>query len=126
MANEEAGILTNSRLLLLSRKLTNFRDLNNLAYNGLRLEDHQIESVITNKKDDVQSAAHEILRRWLVAQSNRREAYTNLQAALERCQMHMLATELKYSDFSHLDLSNSGSVGEESKFLEFYICYNLL
>ena len=87
--------LSDVHVLQLSQRLTNPGDLKTLAYQGLKLESHEIESAISNKPNDIQSAAHEILKIWQKQQSNEKKAYSKLVAALTECKMHMLVSQLK-------------------------------
>ena len=87
--------LSDVHVLQLSQRLTNQIDLRTLGYRGLKVEPHEIELAINNKPNDIQSAAYEILKIWQKQQSNEKEAYSNLVAALTECQMHMLVSQLK-------------------------------
>ena len=92
--NIVGGILTDKHLLWLSQRLTNYGNLRSLAYTGLKVNHHQIESAITNKPNDVQSAAYEILQTWQKQYQNREEAFSHLYSALRVSQLNMLAQEL--------------------------------
>ena len=87
-------MLQDEHLLNIAQKVTDYGILRKLAYRGLKLEDHEIQLSITGKQNDVQMAAHELLRIWLKMQNNKEEAFTNLHAALQECQLEMLADEL--------------------------------
>ena len=88
------GILWEELVLNIAQKITDYGILRKLAYRGLKLEDHEIQSIITDKQS-VQMAAHELLRIWLIKQNNRKEeSFTNLYAALLECELDMLADEL--------------------------------
>ena len=87
-------ILTDELLLNIGQKVTDYGILQELAYQGLKLKYHEIQPIITNKPNDVQIVARELLRIWLRKQSNMEEAFTNLHAALTECELNMLADEL--------------------------------
>ena len=87
-------ILRDEHLLNIAQKVTDYGILRKLACRGLKLEDHEIQSSITEKQNDVQMAAHDLLRIWLKTQNSKEEAFTNLHAALQECQLEMLADEL--------------------------------
>ena len=88
------GILTDEHLLRLSQRLTNYGNLRCLAYTGLKVKHHQIESAITNNPNDVQSAACGILQIWMKQYESREEAFNHLYLALTASQLNMLAQEL--------------------------------
>ena len=94
--------LEDEHVLNISRKVTDVGILRKLAYRGLKLEDHEIESSITNKQNDIQSAMHELLKIWCRKQNNGEEAFSNLHAALQECRLIMLADELvRYTGKRH-------------------------
>ena len=92
--NTIGGTLTDEHLLRLSQRLTNYGNLRSLSYTGLKVNHHQIESAITNKPNDVQSAAYEILQTWRKQYQSREEAFSHLYSALRVSQLNMLAQEL--------------------------------
>ena len=87
--------LTDDHINRLSQRLTDSGQLRSLAYSGFRLEHHQIEPIMHNRSNDIQSAAHEVIHTWLKQQKNRDEAFIKMLAALQECKMEMLATNLK-------------------------------
>ena len=87
--------LSDVHILQLSQRLTNVDEVRTLAYRGLKLESHEIEAPINNKPNDIQSAAHEILRTWLKRQTDGEEAYNNMVSALTECKMHQLLSQLQ-------------------------------
>ena len=92
--------LLDTHVVLLSQKLTNHGILIDLGCRGLKLEYRDIDAAISNNQNDIQSAAYRVLQILLRKQRNRREAYRNLHAALQECQMQMLIDELKASSGS--------------------------
>ena len=76
------------------QKITDYGTLRELAYRGLKLKSDRIESAITNKQNDIQSAANNLLNTWFKNQNNREEAFSNLHKALKECQLEILANEL--------------------------------
>ena len=90
-----AGELLDSDIQRLSQRFTDVGLLRQLAYGGLKMKSHDIESAISNHPNDIQSAAHNVLRKWQFTQVNREEALRNLLAALEENSLKSLAEELK-------------------------------
>ena len=90
-----SGLLLDSDVQWLSERFTEEGVLKKLAYRGLKMESHDIQSAIKNHPNDIQSAAHDVLRKWQITQSNREEALRNLLAALEKSNMKSFAEELK-------------------------------
>ena len=66
-----------------------------MAYLGLRLKPSDVESAITNAPNDIQTASHRVLQKWMKQQERREEAYPKLVEALNECSMNMLALQLK-------------------------------
>ena len=75
-------------------KKTDYGILWQLAYAGLKLKHHEVKPIVTNKQNDIQYAAHELLSKWQRKQNSKKEALSNLHAALKKCQLEMLAEEL--------------------------------
>ena len=88
------GTLEDEDILGIGHKITDYGILRQLAYAGLKLKHHEVEPTVTNKQNDIQSAAHELLSKWWRKQNSREEAFSNLHAALEECQLQMLVDEL--------------------------------
>ena len=86
--------LLDTHIVLLSKKLTNQGMLIDVGCRGLKLGYHDIDAAISNNQNDIQSAAYRVLQIWLRKQRNRTEAYRNLCAALQECQMQMLVDQL--------------------------------
>ena len=92
--NTVQRVLTDEHLVRLSQRLTNYGNLRSLAYRGLKLEYEEIEMSITNKPNDVQSAAYDILQTWAKQQETKEKAFSDVYAALKESQLQMLAEEL--------------------------------
>ena len=88
------GSLEDKHILGIGHKITDCGILRQLAYAGLKLKHHEVEPIVTNKQNDIQSAAHELLSKWQRKQNSKEEAFSNLHAALKECQLEMLAEEL--------------------------------
>ena len=88
-------VLKDEHIHLLSTRtrITNKGELNKLAYRGLKLEIEDVESAFNNNPNDIQSAAHKVLRIWLQKQT-KESALSALHAALQECGMKGLSDEL--------------------------------
>ena len=86
--------LTDGHIVDLSQKITCESELVNLGVKVLKLPEFIIKAAIYNK-NEIQDAAHEVLHTWLKKQSNREEAFNNLQSALLENEMNLLAAELR-------------------------------
>ena len=86
--------LQDEDILNVGQKVTDYGTLRELAYRGLKLKSHHIESAITNKQNDIHSAANDLLHIWFKSQNDEEEAFRNLHTALEECQLIRLANEL--------------------------------
>ena len=90
-----AGGLLDPVIQRLSQCFTDAGLLRQFAYGALKMKSHDIESAISNHPNDIQSAAHDVLRKWQFTQADREEALRNLFAALEESNLKSLAEELK-------------------------------
>ena len=118
--------LLDTHIVLLSQKLTNQGILIDLGCRGLKLGYHDIDAAISNNQTDIQSAAYRVLQIWLRKQRNRTEAYRNLHAVLQECQMQMLVDQLvQWGEVS----SGSPGMSEERMYIgirEFSLNYTTL
>ena len=87
--------LLDSDVQRLSKRFTDQGLLKQLAYRGLKMESHDIQAAISNHPSDIQAAAHDVLRKWQLAQGNREEALRSLLTALEESNLKRFAEELK-------------------------------
>ena len=88
------GSLEDKDILGIGHKITDCGILRQLAYAGLKLNHLEVEPIVTNKQNDIQSAAHELLSKWRRKQNSGEEAFCNLHVALKECQLEMFAEEL--------------------------------
>ena len=65
-----SGELTDSKLLGLSRRFTTIEEINNLAINGLKMKDYELDRHLESKKYDITAAAHSVLKDWRNSQRN--------------------------------------------------------
>ena len=103
-ASPLAGLL-DSHIQRLSERFTDVGILKQLAYRGFKMESHDIQSAISNNPSDIQSAAHDVLRKWQLTQGNREEAMDNLLTALEQSNLKSFAEELKQWMMKHNSLA---------------------
>ena len=88
------GILQHVHVYQLSQKITNIGVLKTLAFRGLNLEIEDMDPVISNYPNDVQSSAHEVLKMWFQKQTTE-EAFGSLHEALLECEMKKLLSQLR-------------------------------
>ena len=79
----------------MAQRITNQQDLIQLGIKGLHLPIHVVDAVVHVRCDDIRVAAHEVLKKWLLQQTDSTSAYANLAIALQECGMYNLAAELK-------------------------------
>ena len=89
--------LQDADIFEVSQRITNKQELLKLGVKALKLPAYVIQAAIYNAKEDIQSASYEVLSSWVKEQANREEAYTNLVASLEQCQMFHLVLVLRPS-----------------------------
>ena len=98
MAAQSSVSLADSAVLDLSKRIISEAELVELGVNLLKLPEYTIQAALHDKKK-IQSATYELLRTWLHAQTDRqtdrREAYTVLNAALRAAGMHQLVGLLR-------------------------------
>ena len=61
-------------ILGIGHKITDYGILWQLAYAGLKLKHHEVEPIVTNKQNDIQSATHELLSKWQRKQNSKKNA----------------------------------------------------
>ena len=88
------GPLEEEHLLDLSRLIATTRDLRTLGIKGLELPDSIINSALTNNPRDIQEAAYSVLSTWRKRYKDRVAAFNALVAALRKCGMKKLASQL--------------------------------
>ena len=105
--------LQDEHVLDISKRITSGEELMDFGIKGLGLPDFKIKTAMYDHSDSIQAATHELLSTWLKKQTDRQEAYKNLQAGLKRAQMNL--DEL----FSY----SSGSLREEpSRCVVSFLC----
>ena len=57
--------------------------LRTLATVGLQMKETIVDSQLANHRDDINSAAYEVLKEWRNTQVNKTEAYINICKALK-------------------------------------------
>ena len=97
--------LMDSDIQQLSQRFTDAGLLRQFSYGGLKMKSHNIESSINNHPSDIQTAAHDVLRKWQLTQGNQEEAMHNLLTALEQSNLKSFAEELKQWMMKHNSLA---------------------
>ena len=110
MSQRKPEMLEDAHLVILSQRLGNFGNLRTLAYRGLALEHHQVESAINNHPSNIQTAAYEVMSTWSKNQEDRDEALNKLKTALEECDLGSLVSALEESEGCTMP-SSSPAVG---------------
>ena len=87
--------LQDEHILDLSKRITSAEELMDFGIKGLGLPDFKIKTAMYDHSDSIQAATHELLSTWLKQQTDRQEAYKNLQAGLKRAQMNQLVANLR-------------------------------
>ena len=64
-----------------------------LAVTGLKMETSKVRSCLTNNKDDISMAMHDVLSEWNSSYGNKKTAYKVLCEALEAVNMGALINE---------------------------------
>ena len=73
----------------LAKNLTTESDVRTLALE-LGVKSTDVDICLTNKKDDINTAAHKVLTRWKLSEFSERVAYKKLCEALEKVRMNAL------------------------------------
>ena len=84
-----------SKLLRLSQRLNTSDAIRRLAINGLRMEQHTVQTHLQNHHQDINTAAYNIISEWRNSQSDDTAAFVNLGEALERVNMAAFIEELQ-------------------------------
>ena len=90
-----SGILDESHIFELSKRITSESDLMNLGIKGLKLRKNLIEAALYRHPKDIQDAAHDVLSEWMKRQPNVVDSYCTLLQYLRQCQMNQLAAYLR-------------------------------
>ena len=94
MAEPSAKLLTDEHILKLSERIRCQSELLNLGVRTLKLPERIVQTALTNK-NEIQSAANDVLQTWFKKQKNGAEAFSNIQNALEESGLNLLAMELR-------------------------------
>ena len=90
-----SGVLDDTHVFELSRKITTDAQLMSLGMKGLKLDKTIIEAALYRHPKDIQDAAHDVLSEWVKQQENIDNNYNILVHGLIRCGMSQLAAELR-------------------------------
>ena len=90
----ELKILTSQGLLSLPKRITNEVDLKELAINGLKMDEHVVDTNMTNERGDISSAAHKVLQHWRKSIEKDKVAYSILWEALGKVKLNGLRETL--------------------------------
>ena len=85
--------MTDAHIWNLAQRIDTQQNLLDLGLNALRIPEYKVETALT-KKNDIQLAAHRILKNWCLRYGRREEAYDNLLTGLRECGLTRLAAEL--------------------------------
>ena len=85
-----SGELGDVTLWHFSETLSTKEDLHKLAISGLDLKDYALQKHLANNSNDIRAAAYSLLKEWRATQDDKRVAFTNLCAALDRSGMPFL------------------------------------
>ena len=75
------------KLLKLSRQITDVSNLSSLGINGLEMEASDVQILIHNDKNDISSAAFNLLTEWAKTQTDKITAWKIMQETLQRTDM---------------------------------------
>ena len=97
-------------MLEVCKRITSKDELRNVSIKGLKINEYEVQTALTNHPTDIGSATSDILRNWRASQISDRKAYVNLQAAFLECQMNQLAGQLRQwvESTSETEDTNSG------------------
>ena len=80
-------------VLKLAKEFTTKREVMTLAVTGLGIKSSKVRRCLTNNKDDITMAMHDVLSEWNSSQGNKRSAYKELCKALDDVNMGALINE---------------------------------
>ena len=70
--------------------------IRNFSLKGLKLQENEIKSALTQNKPNVHLAAHALLQKWLNRQESRAKAYQSLYNSLKENDFYLFATDLEH------------------------------
>ena len=82
-------------LAKLSRSITTPTELKTLGIESLKIPESNIQSALTNNRGDIRAAAYRVLSTWRKKYEDPSEAFRDLVAALEKCDMNQYASQLQ-------------------------------
>ena len=74
-------------VLKLAKEFTTRREVMTLAVIGLGIKSSKVIRSLTNNKDDITMAMHDVLSEWNISYGNKRTAYKRLCKALDDVSM---------------------------------------
>ena len=80
-------------VLKLAKEFTTKREVMTLAVTGLRIKTSKVRRCLTNNKDDISMAMHDVLSEWNSSYGNKKRAYKVLCKSLDDVNMGALITE---------------------------------
>ena len=80
-------------VLNLAKKITTKREVMTLAVTGLGIKSTEVRRCLTNNRDDISMAMHDVLSEWNSSYQNKKTAYKALCKALDDVNMGALITE---------------------------------
>ena len=87
--------LNDVHLVKLSRLITTETELRRLGIEGLKITESNIQSALTDIAGNIRMAAHSVLSPWRRKYQDQSEAFRDLIAALEKCDMNQYTSQLK-------------------------------
>ena len=105
-------VLTDARMLLLSKRIHSELDIKRLGVNGLGMEAHVVDKCVRRNTKDLETAMYEVLKAWYITHESRSQAYANLCTAIRKVNMDFLIEEVLESedhDFGYLAHLEIGS-----------------
>ena len=105
-----SGSLEDEHVLWLSKRITDGTELEDLAITGLGLDEDEYRAATYDHSDSIQAATHKLLRKWLQQQTDRQDAFKNIQAGLRRCERKQLAVILSRRVMGHSEEDASTSI----------------
>ena len=88
-------MLSDVHLVELSGLITTPTELTRLGVEGLKLPESKVQSAITHNPGSIRRAAYFVLSTWHKMYKDPVEAFNDLVAALKKCDMNQLASQLQ-------------------------------
>ena len=87
--------LEDEHVLELSKRIANETDLNEFGVKVLQMPQYDIDAALTNHPREIQMAAHDILKKWVIALDKREIAYNTLIKNLQQSDLRNWTNKLK-------------------------------